>query len=91
MPNGTTASCAISKRLVRATDSRMVVVSSGATVRRSITSTEMPSVATSSAAARASCTMRDTDTSVRSLPGRTIAARPIGTTWSAGGCGPFIP
>ncbi len=68
-------------------------MSSGATVRRSITSTEMcePSPANSSAAATASCTILDTDTNVTSLPGRTTAERPIGTTWSAGGAGPFMP
>ena len=46
MPNGTTASCAIRSRLVLCTDSRIGAMSSGATVRRSITSTEMPSPAT---------------------------------------------
>ena len=45
MPNGTTASCAIRSRLVLCTDSRIGAMSSGATVRRSITSTEMPSPA----------------------------------------------
>ena len=44
-------------------------MSSGATVRRSITSTEMPSPASCSAAATASCTIRDTDTTVMSVPG----------------------
>ena len=44
-------------------------MSSGATVRRSITSTEMPSPASCSAAASASCTIRDTDTTVTSVPG----------------------
>ena len=48
-------------------------MSSGATVRRSITSTEMPSPATRSAAASASCTIRDTDTTVTSVPARTTA------------------
>ena len=66
-------------------------MSSGATVRRSITSTEMPSSATSSAAATASWTMRDTETTVTSVPGRTTADLPMGTMWSAGGCGPFMP
>ena len=66
-------------------------MSSGATVLRSITSTEMPSAATDSAAATASWTILETDTTVTSVPGRTTAAAPIGTTWSAGGCGPFIP
>ena len=67
-------------------------MSRGATVRRSITSTEMPSTAaTCSAAASASWTMRETETTVASLPGRTTAEMPMGTMWSAGGCGPFIP
>ena len=66
-------------------------MSSGATVRRSITSTEMPSPARRSAAATASCTIRETDTTVTSVPGRTTADVPIGTMWSAGGCGPFMP
>ena len=48
-------------------------MSSGATVRRSITSTEIPSSATASAAATASCTIRDTETSVMSVPARTTA------------------
>ena len=78
IPNGTTASWAISRRLVLRTESRIVSMSSGATVRRSITSTEMPSPATASAAASASCTIRDTDTTVTSVPGRTTAALPIG-------------
>ncbi len=66
-------------------------MSSGATVRRSITSTEMPSPATRSAAATASCTIRETDTTVTSVPGCTTADVPIGRMWSAGGCGPFMP
>ncbi len=66
-------------------------MSSGATVRRSITSTEMPSAARVSAAATASWTIRETDTTVTSVPGRTTADTPIGTMWSSGGCGPFMP
>ena len=46
MPKGTTASWAMRSRLVLCTDSRIGAMSSGATVRRSITSTEMPSPAT---------------------------------------------
>ena len=53
-------------------------MSSGATVRRSITSTEMPSPASASAAATASCTIRETDTTVMSVPARTTADLPIG-------------
>ncbi len=66
-------------------------MSSGATVRRSITSTEMPSPASVSAAAVASWTIRDTDTTVTSVPARTTADTPIGTMWSDGGRGPFMP
>ena len=83
MPNGTTASWAMRSRLVLWTDSRTGAMSSGATVRRSITSTEIPSPASASAAASASCTIRDTDTTVTSVPARTTADRPIGTRWSA--------
>jgi len=39
-------------------------MSSGATVRRSMTSTEMPSSNRRSAAATASCTIRETETTV---------------------------
>ena len=42
-PKGTTASWAMSSRLVLCTDARIGSMSSGATVLRSITSTEMPS------------------------------------------------
>ena len=91
IPNGTTASWAMSSRDVLVTDSRIGAMSSGATVRRSITSTETSSPASVSAAASASWTIRDTDTTVTSRPARTTRDRPIGTMWSAGGCGPFIP
>ena len=66
-------------------------MSRGAMVRRSMTSTEMPSSATRSAAASASCTIRETDTTVMSFPERTTADVPIGTMKSDGGCGPFMP
>ena len=56
-----------------------------------MTSTEMSSRASSSAAASASWTMRDTDTNVMSVPARTTADLPIGRMWSSGGCGPFMP
>ena len=79
MPKGVTASWAIISRLVLWTDSKMGAMSSGATVRRSMTSTESPSPATASAAARASWTIRETDTTVTSVPARTTADLPIGT------------
>ena len=80
MPKGTTASWAMRSRLVLCTESRTGATSSGATVLRSITSTEIPSAATSSAAATASWTIRETETTVTSVPGRTTADLPIGTT-----------
>jgi 2-oxoisovalerate dehydrogenase E1 component len=43
------------------------------------------------AAARASWTMRDTDTTVTSVPVRTTADLPMGRMYSSGGCGPFMP
>jgi hypothetical protein len=45
-------------------DSRIVCLSSGATVRRSITSALIPRCASASAAATASCTIRETLTSL---------------------------
>ena len=45
----------------------------------------------SPAAASASWTMRDTETTVTSDPSRTTAERPMGRMKSAGGCGPFMP
>ena len=80
MPKGTTASWAMSSRLVLWTDSRIDSMSNGATVLRSITSTEIPSASTAAAAATASWTMRETDTMVRSVPARTTAALPMGRT-----------
>ena len=66
-------------------------MSSGATVRRSITSTEMSAPARRSAAAIAEWTIRETETTVTSVPDRTTADLPIGTMCSVGGCGPFMP
>jgi len=57
----------------------MVSLSSGATVRRSITSALIPRGASASAAASASCTIRDTLTMVRSVPSRTTLALPSGS------------
>ena len=90
MPNGTTASWAMRSRLVFATDSRIGAMSSGATVRRSITSTEMPSPASCPPRPRPhSCTIRETETTVTSVPARTTADVPIGTMWSARRLGPL--
>ncbi len=91
MPNGTTASWAMRSRLVLCTESRMGARSSGARVRRSITSTEIPSSLSCSAAATASCTIREMDTTVTSVPARTTAALPMGRRYSGGGWGPFMP
>ena len=66
-------------------------MSSGATVRRSMTSSEMSSSARVSAAASTSWTMRETETTVTSVPCRTTLEVPIGRTKSGGGCGPFMP
>ena len=55
-------------------------MSIGTSVRRSTTSTEMPCVASCSAAARLLVTMCDQATRVTSDPGRFTSARPSGTT-----------
>ena len=53
-------------------------MSSGASVRGSITSTEMPRSASRSAASSASSTIPDSATTVASLPSRTTRAAPNG-------------
>lgn len=88
MPKSRTASCAITSRLVFPREPRTVSQSMGATVRRSTTSTEMPSAASDSATARLSRTMRETLTTVTSVPSRSTFALPIGTTWSGENPGP---
>ncbi len=67
-----------SARPVFATDSRIVGRSSGTSVRGSITSSEMPSRASVSAAVSASRTREPMATTVRSLPSRRTAACPNG-------------
>ncbi len=62
----------MTSRLVLASERSTVSMSSGAIVRRSMTSTLMPSAASCSAAARQSCTIREYDTSVTSVPSRRI-------------------
>lgn len=64
---------------MRPNDSSTVCVSSGAIVRRSITSTDTPWVARSSATWRQSWTIRETLTKVTSLPGRAMRALPMGS------------
>jgi hypothetical protein len=87
-PKSTTASCAITIRFVLANDVSTVSQSSGAIVRRSITSASMPSAASRSATTRLSCAMRENDTIVTSVPVRVTAALPIGTMWSSAKPGP---
>ena len=55
-------------RPVFATEANIVSMSSGTNVRGSTTSTEMPDLASSSAAANASCTSQATATTVTSVP-----------------------
>ena len=91
MPNGSTASWAMSSRLVLSTDAsirRHVERGDGAQVDH----LDRDAVGRHFGRGRkASCTMRDTDTSVMSSPGRTTVALPMGRTWSAGGWGPLKP
>ncbi len=68
-------------RPVRRTDPRIVSVSSGRRVRRSITSTSMPAWARCSAARRASRVMYEDATTVTSGPSRAMRAWPNGTEW----------
>lgn len=77
-PPKVTASCTTSTRLVRRTEANIVSVSRGCTVRGSITSISTPSAASSSAAARASPTMRPRAITVTSLPWRAVCAWPSG-------------
>ena len=65
---------------MRAIDSATAAESHGTRVRRSRTSAETPSAARRSAASRLRCTVAPHVTMVRSVPGRTVAARPKGTT-----------
>src|SRR5205085_548154 len=60
------------------TESNTVCLSHGLNVRRSITSTEIPSSSTAFAATRARCTVAPYVTSVTSVPSRTIFAFPNG-------------
>src|SRR5580765_4899659 len=83
-------SSATTSRLVRPTDARTVVASRGTRQRRSTTSTETSSAASSSAAASASGTVDARATTVTSVPGRTTAASPSGTTWSGGAGSPLL-
>src|SRR5579864_4488607 len=78
MPPNVTASCTTRARFVRRIDSRMVALSSGWTVRRSMTSTSVPSLASSPAAIIASGTMRPSAMTVASRPeGGRLAERDL--------------
>ena len=60
-------------------------------MRRSMTSVWMPWSSSSSATESTSWTTLDQEMTVTSPPPRTTLAEPMGTRWSAGGLGPFIP
>jgi hypothetical protein len=68
------ASSAMTSLPVLRTDLRIVSASSGTSVRGSMISTEMPSFASSSAAASDSCTSQASATIVTSLPSRFTSA-----------------
>ena len=67
-----------------------MLTSRGMRQRRSTTSAEMPSAASSSAASRAIGTVAASATTVTSVPARATWAFPRGTAWSAGGAGPLV-
>ena len=73
------AGSAITNLPVFATDSKIVCLSNGTKVRGSITSTEMPSASSSSAARRAIGTAPAMATTVTSSPERGTSATPNGT------------
>ncbi|CAB5008495.1 unannotated protein [freshwater metagenome] len=85
------ASCAITSRPVRRTDSRIVSESSGFTPRGSITSTLIPSAASCSAASSARCIRVVHATTVTWVPARATAACPISTRCSPSGTSPLSP
>src|ERR1700676_971462 len=72
------ASSAMTSRPVFCTEPRIVSLSSGTSVRGSTISTEMPSLASSSAAASASCTSQASATTVTSAPSLLMSAWPNG-------------
>ena len=81
------------ERSVRAgaTDSSTVGRSKGCKVRGSTTSTEIPSASSAVAASSASVTMRPCATIVTSVPGRTTAATPSGTSYGSAGTSAVAP
>ena len=66
-------------------------MSSGRMVRKSITSTEIPSFANSSAANKAVFMIFPKETNVTSVPSRLISATPIGIMYSPSGTIPLSP
>ena len=73
----------VTMRFVFFTDSMMVALSSGRSVRRSMISASMPSFASASAASMHMPTEMECDTSVTCAPSRTTRALPIGSTKSS--------
>ena len=79
------ATWVITARPVFRTDSTIVSMSSGASVRGSMISTLMPSAASASAASTARGTIDASATTVTSLPVRTTCASPNGIRYSSSG------
>ena len=69
----------------------MVSLSSGTSVRGSMTSTLTPSLVSVSAAVRASCTREATATTVTSVPAHLTSATPNGIRYSSSGTSPLVP
>ena len=79
----------MTSRWVFPTDSRIVVSSSGASVRGSITSTLTPSFSRSPAAWSARATMAWVAMTVTSRPARLTSALPIGMAYGSSGTSPL--
>ena len=89
-PPVTGASCTISTRPVLVTDAMMVCVSSGLSVRGSITSSSMPSFSRIAAASRARGTMMEMAITVKCRPGRLTSALARGIVYRSSGTGPLV-
>ncbi len=89
-PHIENASSTTSKWPVLATLWAIVSTSKGTIVRRSITSQEIPSAASFSAASTQRWTGVPQLTIVRSVPGRTMLATPNGMKYSPLGTGPLL-
>src|SRR5262245_55775083 len=81
----THVSCAMTRRRVRRTESTTIPESHGASERRSMISTSIPSLDKVAATCCASGSIDPHTTSVTSRPDRARLADPIGTTWSPSG------